>query len=40
MYVTTINAQKGSQFEGEQKGECGKVWREKREGRNDGVIVI
>lgn len=36
MYVTTTNAKRDRQFE----GEYGETWREEMEGRNDDVIIL
>lgn len=38
MHITRIN-KKGHEFEGEKEGVCGKVWREKMEGGNYGIIL-
>lgn len=37
MHVTTINGKGDHEFEKEQERTYGKVWREKREGGNDGI---
>lgn len=31
VHVTTINEQRGYEFEREEKGVCGRVWREKKD---------
>lgn len=34
MHAIRMNGKRGCEFEGEEGGICGRVWREEREGRN------
>jgi hypothetical protein len=39
MYVITINEKQGHEFEREQEGVYGNVWKEKRGGESDVSIL-
>lgn len=39
MYVTTVNEKRRCEFEKEQGGPCGRLWREDKEEINDVIIL-
>jgi hypothetical protein len=39
VYAITFNEERSYLFEREQRGLCEKVWREKKEGRNNVIII-